>query len=106
MTTKAKSEKTTAKKTGDDLRKPQQRILQTLAKSNEPLSRAEIAEKAKMDPAMTNLLGSPDPKIRAKNDKAHFKSLTTLGYVKLIDRDGPATYSITPAGGKALAAAK
>lgn len=84
-----------------ELRKPQLRILATLAKTKEPLSRSEIAKRAKVDAAwLTEYVGSSDKKVRAKNDK-RFKSLITLGHVKATDSDGPATYSITATGRKA-----
>lgn len=100
MTTKTKAQKP-AKKTSVDLRKPQIRILQTLAKTKEPLSRADIAKKAKVDAAwLTEYVGSSDRKVRLKNDK-RFKSLITRGFVKAEDSDGATTYTITAAGRKA-----
>lgn len=93
-----------AKKSSDDLRKPQVRVLQALAKSKTALSRAEIATKGDVDLAMLNsYIGANDVKIRAKNDKAACKSLLTRGYVKASDGDGAASNSITAAGRKALA---
>jgi hypothetical protein len=94
-----------AKKEG--LRKPQVRILAALAKAKTPLTRNEIAEKATCDKAWLNSwIGSKNPEIRAKNDKAEFPCLLTLKLVKdNEDEEKGTVYIITPAGKAALAAA-
>lgn len=87
------------------LRGPQVRILEALSKSNKPLSRAEIAKKAKTDLAgLTEQIGSSDPARRKANDKKHFPSLLTLGYLKEgQDKETNAVlYVITASGRKAL----
>lgn len=93
-----------AKKTGE-LRKPQVRVLQALAKSKTALSRAEISVKGKVDrPMLNSYIGAHDEKIRAKNDKLMGPSLLTRGYVKYApEEEGRgAAYVITAAGRKAL----
>jgi DNA-binding MarR family transcriptional regulator len=94
---------TVEKKPTDGLRKPQIRILQALGKAKEPLTRAEISKRAKVDSAwLTEYVGSVvDAKIRAKNDKK-FKSLVTLGHVTAKDSDDGTVYSITSSGRKAV----
>jgi len=93
-----------ATKTTTELRQPQVRVLQTLAKSKEPLTRSEIAAKATVDQAgLTEYIGSSDKAKRAANDKKKgWKSLVSLGYVKAEDGEGAATYTITAAGRKAV----
>ncbi|MCK9569152.1 MarR family winged helix-turn-helix transcriptional regulator [Candidatus Pacearchaeota archaeon] len=114
---KAKSSKPSAKapktekaprEKKEGLRKPQIRILKTLAKANKPLTRAEVSEKAPVDVATcVEYLGSWDDATRESNDVKHFPSLVSLGLVKHVDedRDGRSVivYSIT-AKGKAVAA--
>lgn len=87
----------------DGLRKPQLRILAVLAKGK-ALSRPEISEKAPVDSAAcTEYLGSPDPAVRAANDKKHFPSLLGLGHIKAEQHEGePVKYVITASGKKAL----
>lgn len=96
-----------AKKVG--LRKPQLRILTCLVKSKNPLTRAEIAEKAPCDIAWLNSwIGSHDEKIRAKNDKK-LPSLLTLGLVRFsAPEEGVrgACYEVTAFGRKALEKSK
>lgn len=106
-----------AKKEG--LRKPQVRILKTLSKNSKPLTRSEIADKAPVDVATcVEYIGSDDDGVRKSNDKKHFPSLVTLGFVKATDGSpkkgkdgtfsdnaGPTEYSITATGRKALEAA-
>lgn len=103
----------------DGLRKPQIRILKTLSKNSKPLTRSEIADKAPVDVATcVEYLGSDDDSVRKANDKKHFPSLVTLGFVKATDGSpkkgkdgtfsdnaGPTEYSITATGRKALEAA-
>lgn len=98
-------------KTSTDLRKPQIRILACLSKNSKPLSRAAIAEKAPVDVAScVEYLGSHDKETRLANDKKHFPSLVTRGYVshEEIDQDGRdvVVYSITAKGRDAYAKAK
>jgi hypothetical protein len=105
-TARAATAKPAATKGG--LRKPQVRILAALKKAGKELTRKEIAEKAPVDNAYcTEWIGSVDPTIRAKNDKACV-SLLTMKFVKASEGDGKAvtTYAITPAGIKALESAK
>lgn len=100
-----------AKKEG--LRNPQVRILAALAKHGE-MTRAAIAEKAPVDVATcVEYVGSDDEAKRLANDKKHFPSLVSLGFVKQdwypnkeTDAQGPTHYTITAAGKKALEAAK
>jgi hypothetical protein len=98
------------------IRKPQARILAFLLKAS-PSTRATIAAKAPVDvAACVEYLGSDDPAIRKANDKRHFPSLVSLGFVKaeegaakkdkagkLLETAGPTQYSITASGKKALA---
>jgi hypothetical protein len=64
--------KTTTKKTKPALRIAQQRNLAALAKAEQPLTRAQIAEAAKCDQAgLTEHLGSPDAEKRKVNDAKH-----------------------------------
>ena len=93
-----------ATKTTTDLRKPQVRVLEALAKAKEPLTRSVIADKAKVDQAgLTEYIGSTDKTKRAANDKRKgWKSLISLGYVKAEDSEGATAYSITAAGRKAV----
>jgi hypothetical protein len=87
--------------TAPELREPQLRILKALAKSPKPLSRGQIATKAKVDRAwLTEYIGAVDTGTRRANDMK-FPSLLTLGNVKTIEGDGPAFYEITSAGRKA-----
>lgn len=108
MATKLKQPtKATAKKSTSDLRKPQLRILAALAKSKRPLTRAQIAEKGKVDQAsLTDYVGSYDDAIRAKNDKKICMSLVSLRLVKAVAGETGTTYMITAAGRKAVTAAK
>jgi len=89
------------------IRKPQLRLLETLAKVG-PMTRKALAEKAKVDPAgCTEYLGSDDAATRKANDKKHFPSLVSLGFVLGESKDGePTTYKITPAGKTYLAKAQ
>lgn len=91
----------------DGLRKPQVRVLQFLAKQSKPQPRTVIAEKSPVDQAMLNsYIGSSDPAIRAKNDKAVCVSLLTLQYVKAelpAEENGATCYTITAKGKAALA---
>ena len=96
--------KTPAKKEG--LRKPQLRVLATLAKVKTLLSRKEVSEKAKVDKAsLTEYLGSADEETRLANDAKHFKSLVSYGYVKqevyVVEDREVVHYKITAAGRKA-----
>lgn len=114
--TKVKSKKTAKpaaeKKTRrtDGLKAWQIRILQALNKSNHPLSRSQISEKARTHPSnQTNAwgIGLADPVKRAAAEKKYgFPSLLTLKYVKEseIEVNGRTVsgYSITAAGKAAL----
>lgn len=89
------------------LRKPQLRVLATLAKSKEEgLTRARIAKRANVDLAsLTEYIGSSNKERRLKNDaKMSFRSLISLGFVKPTEVDGVTSYGITDKGRKALAA--
>ena len=87
------------------LRGPQVRILAVLAAG--PLTRKEIAEKAKCDYAwLSSWIGKLDAETRAESEKVTgFPSLLTLGYVSTEKGEGPAKHAITAAGRQALAAA-
>src|SRR5689334_16453186 len=73
--------------------KMQVRILQTLAKTKQPITKQEIATKAEINPAMTYALGPEDDKKRAKNDKKYGKSLVSRRFAKATDKDGAPVYS-------------
>jgi hypothetical protein len=94
------------------LRKPQLRLLETLSKLTEPISRPDLAMQSGVDAAScTTWIGSNDEKRRLANDeRKKCKSLITLGYVKVIHPkskdDGPVKYVISPAGKSALAKAQ
>lgn len=100
-TTKA-APKAAPKKEG--LRKPQIRILAALKKATKPLTRAEIAVKAPVDVAMcVEYIGSADPEVRKANDAKHWKSLITLGFVRLMnDEERGWIHEITASGKAAL----
>jgi len=89
-----------------DLRKPQQRILECLAKASQPMTRKEIAEHAGVDSAgCTEWIGSTNDDTRLANDTKHFPSLVSLGFVKQsvnAVEGGKATafYTITAVGRK------
>ena len=86
------------------LRQPQVRVLKALAKSKAALNRSEISERGKVDQAsLVEYIGSSDSKIRKANDSRKFKSLISLGHVRVAESDGRDTYSITPTGRKVLA---
>lgn len=98
----------------DGLKAWQIRILQALNKSNHPLSRSQISEKAKTHPSnQTNTwgIGLADPVKRAAAEKKYgFPSLLTLKYVKELEIEvngrTVSGYSITAAGKAALAKIK
>jgi len=98
----AKTVSVNGKKVG--LRKPQIRILAALRKKS-PMTRAEIAERAKVDLAwcVTNL-GSSDPEIRKANDRKWYPSLITLRLVELTNDEESrgALYRITELGKNVL----
>ncbi|MFA7162017.1 MAG: hypothetical protein WC083_05550 [Candidatus Methanomethylophilaceae archaeon] len=98
------AEKTSTKKI-EGIRKPQVRILEALFKAGHPLSRKQIAEKATVDTAWcTEWIGSNDQAKREANDRKHFPSLVSLGFVRFsIPGDsGEVFYEITAAGRKAI----
>jgi predicted transcriptional regulator len=96
----AKKEAPAAKKEG--LRKPQVRILAALNKHG-GMPRTKISEKAPVDLACcTEYIGSDDEATRKANDKSHFPSLLTLGFVSAAADEGPTQYAITPKGRAAL----
>src|SRR4051812_25997572 len=100
-----KPAKSSPQKPGGELRKPQVRVLAALAKSKQPMTRAEISAKSEVDVAtLTEYIGSSDKTVRAKNDKRKgFKSLLTLGYMMVVDSEDAATkYRIPPKGRWAL----
>jgi len=103
-TVKTKAKKANAaEKTMSELRQPQVRILAALLKHGE-LSRAELADKAPVDQAACcELIGSEDKATRLKNDKRHFPSLLSLGYVSSANpkEGGAIRYSITAKGREA-----
>ncbi len=102
MTTNT-TKKVKAAKATNELRQPQIRILKALAKNGE-LSRAELAAKAPVDKAACcEFIGSEDKATRLKNDKKHFPSLLTLGFVisALADEGGAVRYAITAKGREA-----
>lgn len=73
------------------LRLPQVRILKALYDSESPLTKPEIAERAKVSKSMTANLGSVRPEINAAIFKKYNKySLLHLEYVKsiILDIDG------------------
>jgi hypothetical protein len=87
------------------LRQPQVRILAALKKAGKALSRADISQKAPVDPAAcVEYIGSNDADVRKANDAKHFPSLISLKLVKFANPDeGAATvYEITAAGTQAL----
>lgn len=89
----------------EGLRKPQIRILQALKKAGKPLDRKTIAAKAPVDVATcVEYIGSHDDSIRAANDKKHFPSLLTLGFVKFgpSAEEGGVAYEISAKGKQAL----
>jgi len=70
------------------LRGPQVRVLVALSKSNKPLTRVQIADKAKVDQAaLVEYVGSADKARREANDKKHFPSLLSLGLVRADDAE-------------------
>lgn len=90
----------------EGLRKPQERVLQFLAKANKGMTRSEIAAGAKVDQAsLTEYIGSSDDDKRVANDqKMGWPSLITLGLVKIgpMEADGKGDcYVLTAAGKKA-----
>jgi hypothetical protein len=104
---KAPAKKAAPKKETGGLRGPQVRILQLLAKSNKPITRSVIAEKAPVDVATcVEYIGSPDPEKRKKNDTKHFPSLVTLKLVseqkQEIDGREKVVYQLTAAGKQKL----
>lgn len=102
---KAKAEaKPTVAELNGGLRKPQIRVLRLLGKSGKAMDRAAISEKAPVDQAScVEYLGSHDDAVRKANDKKHFPSLVTLGYVAHEDHeDSGVTYEITAKGKKFL----
>jgi hypothetical protein len=104
--TKTTTKKTKATKASSELRRPQIRILQALVKHGE-LSRAELAAKAPVDQAACcEFIGSEDKATRLKNDKKHFPSLISLGFVSsALPKDGGAArYTITAKGREAAKA--
>lgn len=95
----------------EGLRKPQIDVLRCLSKAREPLSRKQIAEKAKTDLAfLTSHIGSHDEETRKANDKKNWPSLLGLGFVRSsteeIDGRQTIAYEITATGRKALAKAE
>lgn len=102
-----KSVKKTEAPVKSDLRKPQVRILKTLAKFG-PLSRNPLAVKAKVGKnQVVGLTGSATPEARKSIEAYHgYVSLITKGFVKaqVIDVDGKSEriFEITTAGKKAL----
>jgi len=91
----------------DGLRKPQVRILQTLAKSSKALNRSEISAQAKVDLAnTTELIGANKDEVRASNDAKYYPSLLTLKLVKFaaseVEGSKGTYFAITPAGKKAI----
>jgi hypothetical protein len=108
--TKAKSE---PKANGDQLRKPQVRILKALAKEKNPVSLSKLADKAEVNRnVILGLTGSATAEARARIEAYHgYKSLLTRKMVKCVeisDTDIPVgdrrLFEITPLGRKALAA--
>jgi hypothetical protein len=99
--------KNTTTSGNNSLRKGQVRILRCLSKSGRPMDRKTISKKAPVDQAScVELIGSPDKATRVANDKKHFPSLISLGYVEAeYPEEGPALHAITASGRKALAAA-
>lgn len=72
----------------DNLRKPQVKVILTLAKAGKPLTRAQIAKAGGIDAAgLTEWVGSADKNTREANDAKHFPSLISLGYVKVEQQD-------------------
>ena len=103
---KAPAKKAAAQKPSG-LRKPQVTILEYLAKQKKARTRKEISDGADVDYAMLNsYIGAHNPDVRKANDAKNFKSLRTLGYVKVDeeDRDGRDTivHTITAKGRKAI----
>lgn len=98
---------------GNKLRLPQVRILKALAKAKFLLDQQRISENAPVARGhLGDHVGLVDPKKREDREKVTgFPSLLTLGYVNLkrIKQDGDMIvykYEITPAGSKAMAAAR
>lgn len=92
-------------KEGLDLRKPQIKVLEVLSKAKSALTRNAISEKAGCRVHMLSAyLGSNDREKREANDKKHYPSLLSLGFVKAEISEGMegTTYTITPKGLKAL----
>lgn len=88
-----------------DLRKPQLRILKALEKKS-PMSRVDISKKAPVDvAACVEYIGSHDDAVRKANDKKHFPSLITLGYVRFANSEDEAAqaYELTANGRKRAA---
>lgn len=95
------AEKVNGKSEIKKLSAPQIRIL-TALKSGKPLTRAQIVEKAEIDPtAVGNQAGYVDPEV---NDRpVHSHNLSNRKFVKLeIHEDTGVTYTITALGKKAL----
>ena len=100
--------KVEAKKRGaTNLRQPQIRILQVLAKAKKPMTRKDIVEAAganpsKLDPAwMGTWIGPIDADVRTASDaKYNLKSLLTLKAVTMVELEDVTgiAYTITAAG--------
>lgn len=86
------------------LRLFQVRTLLVLDKSNDPLTSAGIAKRAKISNTMVVMgLGTIDPALRKTHDaKMEFPSLLTLGHAKVVEIDGHTGVQITSSGRAAL----
>lgn len=108
----SRPKKTSPKATKTDkpkstLRKPQIAILTALSRNKHPLTRPQIAEKAKTDQAfLSTWIGAHDPAVRKANEaKRGIKGLLTLGFVRFANSEeaNAVVYEITAAGRAALA---
>lgn len=91
------------------LRQPQVRVLAYLAKVKTPQNRKAIAAGAPVDLACcTSYIGHRSPELGARREtETGIRGLLTFGFVEEVPTPGRgAAYRITPAGRKALAAAK
>lgn len=100
----ATTTKSSVKKTnGTELREPQIRILQCLARHKQPLTRKQIAEKAKIDPTKVgDYVDRPEGQSEETASRWKFSDLKTLKLVRVEVHDlngkDTRTYTITPKG--------
>ncbi len=99
--------------TTQELREPQRKILEALARADRPLTKSQLAEIAQADVSkMQRYVGSLDPILTLKKEnQTGFPALVTLGYVQLTKQSRPkgvavALVEITAKGKQALRTGK